>query len=115
MFEMIGFDNPVRLIVGGLHGSEGVKTGPLLRDVSRTVEKGRLILCNLSRRVRYISTINKAYYSTQIGSRLLNLILRYRPKIYIELQLARASSRIPHLLTTHLNELKRSKYASYLS
>jgi hypothetical protein len=85
MFEMIGLDHPVRLIVGGLHGSEGVKTEPILKEVSRNVEKGSLILCNLSRRVRYISTINKAYYSTTIGIRLLNLIRRYRPEIYIEL------------------------------
>ena len=85
MFEIIGLGKPVRVILGGLHGREGILTEPILRGVSKEVKKGSLILCNLSKRSRYISTLNRAYYQTKTGKRLLSLIRKHKPEIYIEL------------------------------
>ncbi|MGQ9642063.1 MAG: DUF2119 family protein [Candidatus Bathycorpusculaceae bacterium] len=49
MFEIVGLCKPVRLIVGGVHGSEGIATEPILKSVSKRVKKGSVILCNLSK------------------------------------------------------------------
>jgi hypothetical protein len=85
MVEVIGFGRPVKLFVGGLHGREGSITEPILRRVSREIEEGSLILCNLSTRSKYITTLNPAYYQTKTGRKLLSLIREYKPEIYIEL------------------------------
>ncbi|MFX0200288.1 MAG: DUF2119 family protein [Candidatus Hodarchaeota archaeon] len=85
MFKIIGLGKPVRLFVGGLHGSEGIVTEPILREVSKEVEKGSLILRNFSKRTRYISTLCLAYYQTKTGKSLLSLIRKHMPEIYIEL------------------------------
>jgi len=85
MFEITGLGKPVRLVVGGLHGREGIVTESILRGASKEVKKGSLILCNLSKRSRYISTLSLAYYQTKIGKHLLFLIRKYKPEIYIEL------------------------------
>ncbi len=85
MFEVIGIGEPVRLVIGGVHGREGIITEPILKGVSKRVTSGSLVICNLSRSSRYVSTLNPAYYQTRIGRRLLSLIRKYRPEIYIEL------------------------------
>jgi len=83
--RLIGLGKPVRLVVGGLHGCEGIATEPILIGVSKRVKKGILILCNLSKKWKYISTLSPDYYQTKIGKRLLSLIRKYKPEIYIEL------------------------------
>ena len=89
MFEIIGFGKPVRLIVGGLHGCEGIVTEPILRKISKRSKNEALSCVNLSKRCRYVSTINPTYYQTEIGKRLLSLIRKYKPEIYIELHIYR--------------------------
>ena len=71
MFEIIGFGKPVRLIVGGLHGCEGIVTEPILRKISKRSKNEALSCVNLSKRCRYVSTINPTYYQTEIGKHLL--------------------------------------------
>jgi hypothetical protein len=85
MFEIVGLGEPVRLIVSGVHGSEGIVTAPILKSVSKRVKDGSVILCNLSKGGKYASTLSPVYYQTRIGRRLLSLIRGYKPEIYIEL------------------------------
>jgi len=89
MFRDIGFGKPVKLIVGGLHGNEGIVTEHILREILNRVHRvklrGRLILCNLTKKEKYISTLCATYYQTDAGKRLLSLIRNYKPEIYIEL------------------------------
>jgi hypothetical protein len=92
MIEVIGFGKPVRLFVGGLHGLEGSITESILRRVSRKIEKGSLIICNLTIRSKYVTTLNPAYYQTETGRQLLSLIREYKPEIYLELHCYRRGS-----------------------
>ncbi len=85
MFKKTGYGKPIRFIVGGLHGSEGYITEPILIDVSKEVRRGSLILCNLTKKSVYVSTLNLGYYQTKIGKTLLLLIRIFKPEIYIEL------------------------------
>ena len=92
MVEVIGSGKPVRLFVGGLHGREGSITESILNRVSREIEKGSLIISNLSTRSKYVTTLNPAYYRTKTGRKLLSLIREYKPEIYIELHSYKRSS-----------------------
>lgn len=86
MFRVSGFGRPVKLLVGGLHGDEGKITVKALQELSRVrVEKGRVVLCNLSEKSKYVSTLNPAYYETENGKRLLSLIRGFKPEIYVEI------------------------------
>lgn len=86
MFEVSGFGRPVKLLVGGLHGNEGKTTAKVLQEMSGVkVEKGSVVLCDLSKKSKYVSTLNPVYYDTGEGKRLLSAIRRFKPEIYIEL------------------------------
>lgn len=86
-FTTLGSGEPSRLFVGGIHGNEEATTVPVLRRFAQDVKikKGRLILCGLSGGDPYISTLEKTYYDSETGKKLLDLIREYRPCIYLEL------------------------------
>lgn len=86
-FKVLGSENPCRLFVAGIHGNEGTITRPILELFARDIKitNGRLILVSLSNGNTYISTLDKAYYDTTTGRKLLDLIHEYRPQIYLEL------------------------------
>lgn len=86
-FKVLGSANPCRLFVAGIHGNEGAITRPILELFARNIKItcGRLILVSLSDGNTYISTLDKAYYDTTTGRKLLDLIYEYRPQIYLEL------------------------------
>jgi len=86
-FKVLGSANPCRLFVAGIHGNEEAITQPILEFFARDIEikSGRLILISLSGGNPYISTLDKAYYDTATGRKLLDLIHEYRPQIYLEL------------------------------
>jgi hypothetical protein len=85
--KISGSENPMRLFVSGIHGNEEVVTRPILERLARDVEikSGKLILASLPGGYPYISTLDKAYYDSVPGRKLMYLIHRYRPGIYIEL------------------------------
>ncbi len=88
LLKIIGNGEPTRLFIGGLHGQEGLHTGKILHQLSNaelTVEHGRLILCSLTTEGEYISTLEKAYYSSKTGVKLLEIIRRFKPSVYVEL------------------------------
>lgn len=88
VFKIIGEREPTRLFVGGLHGKEGQYTEKILLQLSASelaVKPGRLILCSLTASGEYISTLEKAYYQSETGVKLLEIIRKYKPGIYVEL------------------------------
>ncbi len=86
-FKILGSGEPLRLFVAGVHGNEKDLTEPILRAFARDIEikSGKLIICSLSGGHPYLSTLNKAYYYSEPGRKLLGLIHEYRPRIYLEL------------------------------
>lgn len=85
--KVFGRGNPTRLFVAGIHGNEDAVTRPILELMVKDIEitSGRLIAVSLSQDDPYISTLNKAYYDSTNGKKLLALIREYRPGIYLEL------------------------------
>lgn len=74
-----------RLFAGGVHGKEGSSTIPIIEaanDIS--VPEGNLILYNLPPSP-YLSTLDPLYYLSLAGSKLMGLIQKNRPDIYLEL------------------------------
>ncbi|HWQ95791.1 MAG TPA: DUF2119 domain-containing protein [Candidatus Methylomirabilis sp.] len=86
-FKLFGNGDPCRLFIAGIHGNEEDTTRPVLELLARDIKvtNGRLILASLSGGYPYISTLNKAYYDSAPGKKLLNLIRKFRPRIYLEL------------------------------
>ena len=86
-FKEFGSKNPCRLFVAGVHGNEEATTMPLLELLARDIENisGKLILVSLSSADPYISTLDKAYYDSKNGRKLLDFVHNYRPTIYLEL------------------------------
>ncbi len=86
-FKILGSGEPSRLFVAGVHGNEEALTEPVLRLFARDIEirSGRIIICSLSGGYPYLSTLNKDYYYSKTGRKLLGLIHEYKPRIYLEL------------------------------
>lgn len=86
-FKIFGSGNPCRLFVAGIHGNEEAITKPILELLAGDIEikSGRLIMVSLSSGDPYISTLDKAYYDSIAGRKLMDLIHEYRPGIYLEL------------------------------
>jgi hypothetical protein len=76
-----------RLVVGGLHGREGVVTG---RVLERFVGDGRprsgtlIVVPSLCVGAKYVSTLSGRYFETKEGKALLGLLKYYRPDVYVE-------------------------------
>ncbi len=84
-----------RLLVGGLHGREWKTTKPVLEtfiEEEKPLNGKFVVVPFLTKNRRYISTLDKTYYETKEGKRLLALIQRYNPDIYIELHCYRKSA-----------------------
>ena len=86
-FKILGSGDPTRLFAAGIHGNEEGVTRPILERLARDIEikSGRLILVSLPSGYPYISTLDKAYHSSITGRKLLDIIHKYRPCIYLEL------------------------------
>ncbi|CAG0970595.1 hypothetical protein METP3_01419 [Methanosarcinales archaeon] len=85
-FKDFGSKVPSRLFVAGVHGNEEAATMPILELLAKDIKiiSGRLILVSLSSADPYISTLDKAYYGSINGMKLLELVREYRPTIYLE-------------------------------
>jgi hypothetical protein len=76
---------PTRLFIGGVHGKEGLTTRKALKHLSgSSVKDGKLIIHNFGESP-YISTLEKRYYASTVGSKVLSLIKDHNPDIYLEL------------------------------
>jgi len=78
---------PPKLFVGGLHGDEGRYTAPILERLAQEhVPSGEVIIVpQLTEQSTYIGVLNREYYQSEVGLRLLQLIHRYQPRFYFEL------------------------------
>jgi hypothetical protein len=76
-----------RLVVGGLHGREGVVTKRVLEHF---VGDGRprsgtlVVVPSLCVGAKYVSTLSERYLETKEGKALLDLLKHYRPDVYVE-------------------------------
>lgn len=76
-----------RLVVGGLHGREGLATG---RVLERFVGDGRprngtlVVVPSICLKSKYVSTLSERYLKTKEGRALLGLLRYYGPDVYVE-------------------------------
>jgi len=85
-FKRIGVkEGTSRLFVGGVHGKEGLSTIHAIEAAKNiNVHEGYLILCNMPPSP-YLSTLNPLYYLSLAGSKLIDLVMKNQPSIYLEL------------------------------
>ena len=77
-------NEPSRLFVGGVHGKEGITTIKALTKLDEdSVSSGKLRIYNFDE-TPYLSTINKGYYSSDMGKKVISLIKKYKPMVYLE-------------------------------
>jgi len=85
-------NGPTRVFIGGVHGKEGLTTIEPLKNITEDdVVNGELILFNCPES-NYISTLDPRYYTTKMGLRIIDIIKRYRPEIYVELHCYKPAS-----------------------
>jgi hypothetical protein len=78
-------EGPTKLFVGGVHGNEGVTSLKFLKRIKdEDLSSGQFYFYNFDK-TPYISTIEKEYYDSEIGQRILNLIEYFEPDFYTEL------------------------------
>ncbi|MDY9923590.1 DUF2119 domain-containing protein [Methanobacterium sp.] len=74
-----------RLFAGGVHGKEGSSTIYAIEPAKNIqVNEGRLVLSNFPPSP-YMSTLDPLYYLSLAGSKLMGLIQKNKPDIYLEL------------------------------
>lgn len=77
-------NGPSRLFVGGVHGKEGITTLKALSNLDEdSVSSGKLSIYNFDE-TPYLSTLHKAYYSSDMGKKVISLIKKYKPTVYLE-------------------------------
>ncbi len=76
---------PTKLFLGGLHGNEGETSLKFIRRIKTDdLSDGQFYFYNFDK-TPYISTIDKKYYKSEIGKRVLDLISYFNPDFYTEL------------------------------
>lgn len=76
---------PTKLFIGGIHGNEGVTSLKFLRRIDvEDLSCGQFYFFNFDK-TKYISTIRKEYYESEIGLKVLDLIEQLKPDFYTEL------------------------------
>lgn len=88
-------EGPTRLFLGGLHGKEGKAARPILTKLAAggTPSNGKAIVVPaLCMGKKYLSTLQEHYYETEEGVKVLFLIQKYSPSIYVELHCYRRSA-----------------------
>ena len=85
-FKEMGVRNGTsRLFLGGVHGREGLNTIKALKMAENiTVNEGSLLLANFPPSP-YLSTLDPLYYLSLAGSKLLDMVMKNQPEIYLEL------------------------------
>lgn len=83
--EIFDGEGPKRLFIGGVHGHEGITTIKVLSKISEDeVNTGTLTIYNFDESP-YISTLNRHYYSSNRGEKILKIIRNLEPEMYVEL------------------------------
>ena len=78
-------EGPTKLFIGGLHGNEGVTSLKFIKRIKdENLSNGQFYFYNFDK-TPYISTVDKKYYKSEIGLKVLDLIEDLRPDFYTEL------------------------------
>uniref|UniRef100_A9AA04 DUF2119 domain-containing protein n=1 Tax=Methanococcus maripaludis (strain C6 / ATCC BAA-1332) TaxID=444158 RepID=A9AA04_METM6 len=83
-------DNPKKLFLAGIHGTESKYTSQILENLQKNilnlkVSGNVIIVPELVENSKYYSTLNPKYYETKEGKSLLELIEQYKPEFYFEI------------------------------
>ncbi len=98
-------NGPTRIIIGGVHGNEGLTTIDLIKHLKENdVIDGKLLIYNCPKS-KYVSTLDPQYYHSHMGEKILNLIKTYKPEIYVELHCYKPAS---YLKLIDLDRKKRA-------
>lgn len=85
-------NKPVRLFIGGVHGKEGLTTINTLSKISDDdVNGGSLTIYNFDKS-QYVSTIDRHYYNTELGRKIVSIIRDLNPQMYVELHCYNSNS-----------------------
>ena len=78
-------EGPTKLFIGGVHGNEGVTSLKFLKRIDeKDLSPGQFYFYNFDK-TKYISTIKKEYYESELGLKILDLINYFEPDFYTEL------------------------------
>lgn len=78
-------EGPTKLFIGGVHGNEGVTSLKFIKKIKdENLSPGQFYFYNFDK-TPYISTIEKEYYESDLGLRILDLIEYFEPDFYTEL------------------------------
>ena len=76
---------PTKLFIGGLHGNEGLTSLKFLENIDEDIlSDGQFYFYNFDK-TKYISTIKKEYYESDLGLKILDMIKYFNPDFYTEL------------------------------
>ncbi|WP_405310399.1 DUF2119 family protein [Methanobrevibacter sp.] len=78
-------EGPTKLFIGGVHGNEGVTSLKFLKRIDEEdLSPGQFYFYNFDK-TKYVSTIKKEYYESELGLKILDLINYFEPDFYTEL------------------------------
>ena len=78
-------EGPTKLFIGGVHGNEGKTSIKFIKRIKlEDLSPGQFYFYNFDK-TPYISTIEKEYYESELGLRILDLIRYFEPDFYTEL------------------------------
>ena len=78
-------EGPTKLFIGGLHGNEGETSIRFFKRIRlEDLSSGQFYFYNFDK-TKYISTIRKEYYESELGLKILDLINYFEPDFYTEL------------------------------
>lgn len=83
--KIVNGEDPKRLLIGGVHGSEGKITIKAVSQIDdEWVKNGLLHIYNFDESP-YISTLDRHYYTSKRGQEIIEIIKSIKPEMYIEL------------------------------
>ncbi|MCQ2970599.1 hypothetical protein SAMN05216439_1516 [Methanobrevibacter gottschalkii] len=78
-------EGPTKLFIGGLHGNEGTTSLKFIKRIKdENLSSGQFYFYNFDK-TPYISTVDKEYYKSELGQKVLGLIEYLCPDFYTEL------------------------------
>lgn len=88
-------ERPVKLVVGGVHGREWRTVSNILKEAKNISEapKGRTVIVPcVHKGKKYVSTLSSSFIERREGKKLISLIKRYGPELYVEVHCYRRSA-----------------------
>lgn len=85
-------EKPVRLIIGGVHGKEGLTTINAISQISKEDVNGGILTLYNFEESPYISTLDRHYYTSNRGQEIVSIIRDLKPEMYMELHCYNSNS-----------------------